>query len=138
HKRQKSIDLIKKGGKISLLNEMIGNLFTEKFKKNQAAVIDGLKAESAQLDDEVLIAFTTAMKNRKEHLDTIANAEIPIQWILGEEDALMPKEKILNQAILCLRPEISILKNVGHMGMLEDFKELVFKLKKFVNYASNS
>jgi pimeloyl-ACP methyl ester carboxylesterase len=76
------------------------------------------------------------MKERKKSLHFLEKSNLPFLFIIGKEDNAIPFLTSMQQCHLPKISYIHLLKNVGHMGMLEmpiAFNDLVKKYLKEVN-----
>lgn len=132
--RLKSIELIRRGAKNSFINQMIPNLFSDAFKREQPEIVREQVAESLKMDGSSMINFYNAMIQRPDRTNVLANAVFPVQWIAGINDNLIHFKKILEQ---CYRSDVnfvSFYNNCGHMSMFEAHDKLVNDLQSFTNY----
>jgi pimeloyl-ACP methyl ester carboxylesterase len=135
--RSKSIKLIRKGGKKQFIAQLIPNLFSDSFKQSFPLVIEQQMNLACETDDESLINFCNAMIERRDHSETLKNADFPLQWIVGLNDNVIFYKKILE---LCYKSDINSVtfkKICGHMSMLETPLSLIADLKEFTNYCYN-
>ena len=76
------------------------------------------------------------MIERKNHEQTLKSAQVPIQFIMGAKDNLIPLNDFGQQASL---PAISVLKvfpDMGHMGMFEFAELTIREISSFNHYAT--
>ena len=72
------------------------------------------------------------MKERTGSLDLLINTNLPVLFIAGKDDARIPIQNIMAQAILPSHSEMLILGGVGHMGFVEAEKETLGMIEGFV------
>jgi pimeloyl-ACP methyl ester carboxylesterase len=75
------------------------------------------------------------MMNRLDKATVLQNADVPVLFILGEEDAAAPIDIVIKQVQLPSNAHIHILDNVGHMSMLEAPDKLNKFIHEFAHYA---
>lgn len=78
-----------------------------------------LEARGMQFPDSAWIQGALAMRDRKDHSDTLRRAQIPVLMIMGDKDRAVPLEWIYSQAVLPERNSLHIYHDVGHMSMYE-------------------
>ncbi len=64
-------------------------------------------------------AALAGMRDRESRLDLLTQLTVPVLFILGKNDALMPPAKIMAQSALPKHAELLLLEDVGHMGIYE-------------------
>lgn len=132
--RRKSIALIEKGGKDLFVRQMIPNLFSETYKKNNeiklAVHIEAaLKQDAGSLSD-----FYNAMIKRPDRVQLLSGLKFPIQWLIGREDAIASPDKVLQQSTCSNVNFVEVYANCAHMGMLEQPSILVKDVIRFSKY----
>ena len=133
--RRKAIALIEKGGKEAFINASVTSLFAPAFKEQHPQVIAQQISEGIAVPDETLIAFYNAMIERPSTLDILHKVDFPVQWIIGEQDSVIPKAKGIQQSSVARVSFVSVYENCGHMSMLEDPGTLTKDLKEFIVYS---
>lgn len=132
--RQKSIDLIRKGGKGVFTSQMIPNLFADSFKQKRPEIVKASVDEGMKMNGDSMINFYKAMMLREDTTGILNNAPYPVQWVIGENDNIIPYKKILQ---FCYRSDVnfvSLYKNCGHMSMFEMPENLARDLRHFTEY----
>ncbi len=132
--RRKSIALIRKGGKEPFIKQMIPNLFSPSFKEAYGSVIEEQVKRGMELEADSMIAFYEAMIARPDRTDVLKSATFPVQFVLGEDDALIPSNVGLEQSRLSSCNFVSLYSNTGHMSMMEDPERLSKDLIDFADY----
>lgn len=132
--RRKSVELIKKGGKEQLLRTMTPNLFAGSFKKQHPEQMEKIIGETIKMNDESLIRFYKAMIKRPDRTNVLKTAVFPVQWIVGEEDSLIPMETVTKQCHLAKVNFIKLYEHCGHMSMIENPERLMNDLNGFFRY----
>jgi len=132
--RRKSIALIEKGGKDAFIRQMVPALFSKMFKEGNADVLSQEIERGLKLEGTSMVAFYNAMINRPARIATLENAACPVQWIFGEEDTIVPAEKVMQQSTLADVNFVSVYSGCAHMSMLEDPERLAEDLSDFGEY----
>lgn len=133
-KRQKSVALIRKGGKEAFIREMVPNLFAERFRKENKDVIARQTERGMLLAEISMIAFYNAMMNRPDRTVILRNANYPVQMIIGKEEKLAPMDVLLGQAAMADVNFVSVYENSLHMSMIEQPDRLASDLINFTDY----
>ncbi len=118
--REKGIQFIRQHGAFEFLKTTSPNLFSSNTKSQSKKVIDDFIESLSDLSSESLIAYYEAMIARPDRSQVLKGSNFPILFVAGANDAAVPIDDSLKQSVF---PEIChfhILKNSGHMGMLEE------------------
>ena len=129
--RRKSIALIEKGGKDAFVRQMIPNLFSESYRKNNEVKLkvhieDALKQEAESLSD-----FYNAMIKRPDRVQLLSGLQFPVQWLIGKEDTIAALDKVLQQSTSANVNFVEVYSDCAHMGMLEQPSMLVKDMIRF-------
>jgi len=118
--RLKSIDFIQTHDAVSFLRTAIPGLFTDKFKQEHADVIEKLIDAGSSFSSETLIQYQKAMINRPERKIVLQKTRLPVLFIIGEKDQVIPVQQSLEECHLPFVNNVHILPNAAHMSMLEE------------------
>lgn len=132
--RQKSIDFIRRQGHILFVKQLIPDLFTSKFARSNAFLLEKMIFRAARYQSEAIIASQAAMAARPDRSEILAGLTIPVQFFIGIEDTAIPKDKSEAQTHLPQVADIHFLKKTAHMGMFEERKTTQRHLRQFVQY----
>jgi len=117
--RDKTKVFLQMHGVRSFLGPFVSNLFASSFVKSNPLLLRELSGRYANLPAEALIVATEAMKQRPDSWDFLAKTSIPFLFILGDQDALIPYESILQGLAGKGQHKYVILPSVGHQGTYE-------------------
>jgi len=115
--------------------QMISQLFFD--TGSRKTHLNNLINKSKNISPEYVIDALEAMKKRGNTMESVQRADIKIQLILGDKDPLLSlhnAKKMFSMKPLC---NIAILKNCGHVGMLEKKKVMSYKMIEFSSYCFN-
>ena len=132
--RRKSIQLIQKGAKEMFIKQMIPGLFSERFKEQHPKAVEDEISRGVKMEADSMVAFYNAMINRPDRTATLNEIGVPVQWIIGKEDSLIPADKVLPQTRLADVNFVMVYADCGHMAMLEQPRKLVRDLDQFGKY----
>lgn len=135
--RLKTIELIKNGGKEHFIRQMIPNLFASTNKDAFSEQLQQLISIAMSTTEESLAAFYNAMIKRPDRTSNLNNNDLPLCWVIGKEDQIMPYKGLLQQTTLTNVNFIHVYENVGHMGMIEAPRNLSTDLDNFVKHCFN-
>ncbi|HTI07756.1 MAG TPA: alpha/beta fold hydrolase [Puia sp.] len=118
--RQKSIEFIRRNGAAAYIRQSTPNLFADSTRKQQPELMASLIDRYAGFNPEVLAAYQQAMILRPDRTPVLQQSTVPVLFIFGQQDALLPLDASLRQSHMPRLAHIHLLENSGHMGMLED------------------
>lgn len=117
--RANGIDLMETYGGASFLMKTTPNLFAIGFKKKHPEIIDRLISDTAYFTTEALQQYYRAMMNRPDRRVVLKGNHLPVLFVIGTEDVAVPMDEMLEQTHLPFNSYIHVMKEVGHMSMLE-------------------
>jgi len=117
--RMKVAEFIQEWGVSKYLETATPNLFGDAFKKSNPAAIQNVIDSGTDISQEAMIQYVFAMCNRKAMTHVLQQNTIPVWMIAGEADLAVPIQDSLEQIKLLPSSNSLVLKEVGHMGMLE-------------------
>lgn len=135
--RRKAIKLLQKGGKEAFVKGMIPNLFSEGYIAANKATIEAQISHAMEVKTESMISFYNAMINRPNRVETLSAVHVPIQWIIGKEDTVVPMRIALQQTTQSNVSFVSVYADVAHMSMIEQPHQLAKDLKAFCQFCYN-
>lgn len=131
--RQKLIAFIQQHGPKAFLKQFAQQLLNPK-KHNT-----GLEQQAFDLvsktQSEGIIAASQAMIDRKDFTAELKNIDLPMLWLVGEEDSFIDFDQVIEQACSCQRSMLEIMPEVGHLGMYENPElthEIILKYLEWV------
>jgi pimeloyl-ACP methyl ester carboxylesterase len=120
--RERALRLIDKYSSV-FLTMAIQNLFTKDSMEKYASEIEKMKNDALTFPLEGIKAAISGMKNREDRTSVLKNFRGGKMMICGRYDPLIPFELSTTLANETLTPLIKL--NGGHMGMIENFNEIV-------------
>ena len=117
--RMKVAEFIQEWGVSKYLETATPNLFGDAFKKSNPGVIQNVIESVSSISQEAMIQFVFAMRNRKAMTHLLQQHTIPVWMIAGEADLAVTIQDSLEQIKSLPSSNSLVLKEVGHMGMLE-------------------
>ena len=129
--RKKAITFIKENGTNAFLKTAIPNLFYDAHKSQEN--INNLIEKGNNFPPDVLIQQYNAMIARPDTTSILKAFTAPILSLMGEHDKAIPIKHSLQQSHLPQIAYVKILRNAGHMGMLEQSTEVNNILADFLH-----
>lgn len=120
--RERTIALVEKDHH-GFIKTFIPGMFDPSNVKKFGKEIENLKNSAQQTSKEEIIAALEGMKNRPDRRHVLAQAKVPVLFIIGKNDSKIPMEGIIPQALVPEHSEMLLLDHVGHMGFIEGGKE---------------
>lgn len=131
--RRKGIEFIKQHGAFEFLNAIIPNQFSSISTGRMKQQIDEFINSLHQFTPEALIACYEAMIQRPDRRLSLEKSPVPILFVMGQYDNVIPLNDSLQQSHIPNRAFISILSESGHMGMMEEPEKSNSFLNNFLN-----
>jgi pimeloyl-ACP methyl ester carboxylesterase len=133
-KRMQSVDFINKHGVEPFVRNFIPPLFAQ--ENNSEKIIDEAINQGLSCTKKGLTQALLAMKERNGSIDFIRTTHLPVGYIAGKEDAIIPLNDLLSQSSVLHNGMVTILENSGHMGMLEEPEKCAQAIANFVAYCN--
>lgn len=129
--RNKTITFLKKHGVDKFMDSFVPALFSELHREIKSTVIQELIQAGKKTSIQAAIAYTAAMRDRKDRMELWKTFPNPKLMIAGELDTAVPIESSrLHKDFTDIYHE---LNGVGHMGMFEAEKESLRVIRQFLD-----
>jgi pimeloyl-ACP methyl ester carboxylesterase len=128
--RNKTIQLIKDGGKSAFVRQLIPGLFKPDFSDKEQ--ITALVKAAQKGPDAGIIQAAEAMRDRPDQTHVLKQAKIPVLMLLGTDDHLVSREMRDTFIHLPEIAQVEIVPHVAHMAMFEAAEFTANVLGKFV------
>lgn len=133
--RKKNIALLREKGTEAFVRGSVPNLFSPITKEKNPKLVEEEIAYACNFSAETIVNYQQAMLERKDRREVLRKSTIPVLFILGKYDAVVPLKDGLEQCSLADLNYIEVLKTAGHMGMKEEAIETNTIL---LNYLTNT
>ena len=117
--RKKGIAFIDINGGYAFLKAIIPDLFSNESKENNPEFVEELLGLTKEITDASLIQYYKAMMQRPDRSDLLKSSKVPVLFLIGKYDNVIPLETSLMQCDLPPVSSVKILDHSGHMGMWE-------------------
>lgn len=131
--RDKSIEFMQKHGVDTFLQTFVPSLFNPERREALQEKIDLLRELTKETKQDSMIAYTAAMRDRKDRSFLLNELNCPILFVAGALDGLINIELSLQHKPLIKSGEFHVLQNSGHVGMYEEPEELLTIFEGFLN-----
>jgi len=118
--RRKGIEFIQKNGAAPFIRQSTPNLFSESSRQEHPEWVADLIQRYSNFDPDALIQYYEAMIRRPDRSHVLRNFKGPVLFVIGGQDSAVPLTTSLQQCHMPSIAHIHILKDAGHMGMIED------------------
>ena len=132
--RQRAIGTMADYGSAAFVRSTTPNTFGAAFKKEHPEAVEALIERGKNVTIEALQQYYTAMMNRPDRTNVLANSKVPVLFIIGLEDAAAPAADVLKQVPLSGEAHVHTIAGVGHMGMWEAADKVNDYLLQFIQY----
>lgn len=131
--RNRDIELIQNGKKALVVDSNIPKMFASKNRIRFNSKINEIKNKVKEMKDNAIIAALEGMKIRLNYQNLLDSSVIPILFIAGELDELIPI-KVSEEQIKKESNGLSfkLLEESGHMGYLEEDKKAQSIISNFL------
>jgi pimeloyl-ACP methyl ester carboxylesterase len=123
--RNKVIEFVSRNGVALFIESFIPPLFYDQLNPHIPAIV----ALASQTNQETLIAYVEAMRDRPERTRVLEKFKSPVLFIAGEKDEGISPESVKKQSELNPQSLLHVLPKVAHMGMFEK-ERLTLELTK--------
>ncbi|MFN3412670.1 MAG: alpha/beta fold hydrolase [Thermoanaerobaculum sp.] len=118
-KRQEGIETIRQGRRAEFLEGFLARLPSPWTRQHAPRLLQEVRAMAEAVSDQVLVSFLQAMAERKDHTETVRKLEVPVGVVVGEADALIPRELARETAAQAPRGSLIVVPEAGHLPTLE-------------------
>ncbi len=129
--RNKTITFLKKHGVDKFMDSFVPALFSASHRESHSQTIQTLISAGKKTSKQAAIAYTTAMRERKDRFQLWKSISKPKLMIAGELDSAVTVES--SRLHRDFSDNYYELKGVGHMGMFEAEKDSLEMLKRFLD-----
>lgn len=128
--RSSVLEEIKSTGHNSFVERMISSLIGSGIS-DAGTLVSLLISRGRSYSDTAWYNGTRAIRDRRDHGNTLLGIRIPVLMIMGAEDKAVPIEFAYKQAALCERCHLHIYPGVGHLAMYEHTAAMIADLHRF-------
>lgn len=129
--RRRSIELLQNGKKETYVNQLVPGLFPESFRSKLPELVQAQLEQARRQSAEGIAMALQGMIDRADYSGLLSELAVPVQFVLGELDTLVPTADLLS---LLAKPKVSDvqwLSDCGHMGLLENPRRVAEALLHF-------
>jgi pimeloyl-ACP methyl ester carboxylesterase len=131
--RKRGIQFIEQHGQIKFLQQATPNLFSQSTRDKRPQVVQEIIDRFTNFQDTALVYYYEAMMQRPDRTHILKSYPGSVLFIFGEHDTAIPLTDGLEQSHLPRLSYIHILRNSGHMGMIEETEKCREILQNFLH-----
>jgi pimeloyl-ACP methyl ester carboxylesterase len=133
-KRDQAIRVIREKGAEAYITGFVPPMFAPGTDKT---LVEERLAENRGIPAEALTGCLKAMKERPDSKSFLEQTDLPVLFVVGKQDGLIPEKDMIAQAALCKQAQVVYLEHSGHMGMLEEAEKAGEGLRTFADLCFN-
>jgi pimeloyl-ACP methyl ester carboxylesterase len=123
------LEEIRASGKNAFVERMILSMAFD--KKTMKPVLDKLIQRGLLYSDDAWYFGTQAIRDRRDHANTLQQFTKPVMMMMGEADVAVPIELAYKQAPLAANNRLVTYPGVGHLSMYENSPAVIRDLISF-------
>lgn len=131
--RQKGIEFTEKHGAAPFLETTAPKMFATVTKTNNSRLYERFMNHLPDMSKEAVINYYEAMMQRPDRVEILKKIKVPVLFIYGKQDEIIPLDKTIEQASIPSISSVNILKNSGHLGMIEEPEEANKAIEEFLS-----
>ncbi len=131
--RQKTIEFVEQHGVDTFVRSLIVNLYASDHQPDSGS-FDQLLKMMADSPQQGVIMATRAMMDRPDRMKVLHESSVPVLFVVGEKDQTIPADAMLKQASETPYAMIELLRESGHLGMLEEPEKSLATIQRFMEH----
>jgi pimeloyl-ACP methyl ester carboxylesterase len=130
--RREGIQKIKTDGVAAFLKDFIPNLYSSSAQTTYQSIIQQHIKDVNYFSEATLISYYQSMMERPDRTAVLKQNKMPVLFVLGRKDSIIPFENALKLATVPDVMYIHALENSGHLGMVEEPEKSTKIINKFL------
>ncbi|NJL13983.1 MAG: alpha/beta hydrolase [Microscillaceae bacterium] len=135
--RENVLTFIDKNGLAPFIDNFVPPLFYEARQAELHQAIQTVKILALSTPKTTFTEVMQAMRDRPDRSHVLAQANFPIQFVIGRQDTSVPFESYADQIILPKNADIQVLDQTGHMGQYERPRRTLRMLQNFLKNSAD-
>jgi pimeloyl-ACP methyl ester carboxylesterase len=119
HGRDAMIELARESGSKAVADEMLGKLLSPQTIRTSPQVVRELRAMMEAVPPKTIETALAAMRDRREYTRQLPTLSMPLQLIVGEDDALATPSLMQTMQQAAPGSKLAIIPGAGHVPPLE-------------------
>ncbi len=134
--RRKAIEFIQANGAAPFVRQSTPNLFSTYTRGHRPGLIDTTIEKYSTFAPQSLTVYYESMIARPDRTAVLRQFTGPVFFLMGEADTIIPLQQGLEQCYLPSISHLHIVKDAGHMAMLEAPEKSNQLLRDFINFVT--
>lgn len=126
--RNKTIRFVEKHGPYPFIRSFVPSLFATM----QTEAIERMYEIASQTQKDAILAYSQAMRDRKDRVPVIQSMECPVLYIIGGHDDFISKNQSRQEMLKAHRGTSCFLESAGHAGFYEAPEKVSKALRGFM------
>lgn len=118
--RRRGIELLQSGKKELYVSQLVPGLFPENFRNKLPALVQEQLEQARRQSAEGISMALQGMMDRADYSTLLAELRVPVQFVMGELDTLVPPHDLLPMLPKPAVSDVQWLSDCGHMGLIEN------------------
>lgn len=118
-----------------LVEALLKRIFAEQFAAEHLDVVQDTRAMMIQTPQYGFAAAIEAMRERDDTSHILPTLTVPVQFVLGAQDPIIPLERMLGLVPQLAHGLVSVIRHCAHEGMLEAPRECLQALRSLAAVA---
>lgn len=135
--RNKTIQFLWKHGVKMFARSFVTPLFYQNIREKLKKEIEFMTSIASAASLNGVVEASKAMRDRPSRIEVLKNSDVPVLFIAGKEDSVVPLEKSLEQCALAKDCHVYFLSDTAHMGMFERKNETIKIVESFISFVNN-
>jgi pimeloyl-ACP methyl ester carboxylesterase len=131
--RLKTVDFLKSHGKDTFLDSFVPGLFYDSKSSSGKRIVQEAREISGKTSLPAMISYMLAMRERPSRIHLLQQKNLPVLFIAGKNDQVIPEHKSKEQMQLIIKGQSYFLADTAHMSMMEKPEETARLIKIFIN-----
>jgi fermentation-respiration switch protein FrsA (DUF1100 family) len=129
--RRRGIELLQNGKKEAYVSQLVPGLFPESFRKILPEFVQTQLEQARRQSAEGIARALQGMIDRADHSALLSELTVPVQFVVGELDTLVPPALLLPLLAKPIVSDVQWLSDCGHMGLIENPQRVAEALTQF-------
>ncbi len=119
-----------------LVEALLKRIFAEQFAAEHLDVVQSTRAMMLQTPQHGFAAAIEAMREREDTSHVLPTLNVPVQFVLGAQDPIIPLERMLGLVPHLAHGLVSVIRHCAHEGMLEAPQECLQAIRFLASVAA--